>query len=218
MLIFSPSHPMLRRNWKMNFTFLRSFFSDPSRSSRFFPMALLIRSIVHLFSQCIISLYVSITLLISEGFYKEFASKKASERAFNICKSSWNILEYFGLMNDLHFFFTVRWLEIFPREQLLLVNGDQLIEDPLSQIRRIEDFLGKINIFCVSFYVSNWRSLLSPSVNFNLFFPCLTAELNRTRREFLFPSLAQIPTKCLLFFALPLGLFLYGQQTTRETN
>lgn len=38
--------------------------------------------------------------------------------------------------------FSVRWLEIFPREQLLLVNGDQLIEDPLSQIRRIEDFLG----------------------------------------------------------------------------
>lgn len=40
------------------------------------------------------------------------------------------------------FLFTVRWLELFPREQLLLVNGDQLIEDPLSQIRRIEDFLG----------------------------------------------------------------------------
>lgn len=37
----------------------------------------------------------------------------------------------------------VRWLELFPREQLLIVNGDQLIEDPLSQIRRIEDFLGK---------------------------------------------------------------------------
>lgn len=45
-----------------------------------------------------------------------------------------------------HFVFlsAVRWLEIFPREQLLLVNGDQLIEDPLSQIRRIEDFLGKL--------------------------------------------------------------------------
>lgn len=37
----------------------------------------------------------------------------------------------------------VRWLEIFKREQLLIVNGDQLIEDPLTQIRRIEDFLGK---------------------------------------------------------------------------
>ncbi|XP_070504147.1 heparan sulfate glucosamine 3-O-sulfotransferase 5 [Chironomus tepperi] len=38
--------------------------------------------------------------------------------------------------------YTLRWLEIFKREQLLIVNGDQLIEDPLTQIRRIEDFLG----------------------------------------------------------------------------
>lgn len=36
-----------------------------------------------------------------------------------------------------------RWLEVFPREQLLVVNGDQLIEDPVSQLRRIEDFLGE---------------------------------------------------------------------------
>lgn len=35
-----------------------------------------------------------------------------------------------------------RWLEVFSREQLLVVNGDQLIEDPVSQLRRIEDFLG----------------------------------------------------------------------------
>lgn len=40
----------------------------------------------------------------------------------------------------------VRWLEVFPKEQLLLVNGDQLIEDPLTQVRRIEDFLGEILI------------------------------------------------------------------------
>lgn len=35
-----------------------------------------------------------------------------------------------------------RWLEVFSREQLLVVNGDQLIEDPVSQLRRIETFLG----------------------------------------------------------------------------
>ncbi|XP_033250842.1 uncharacterized protein LOC117189874 isoform X1 [Drosophila miranda] len=35
-----------------------------------------------------------------------------------------------------------RWLEVFPREQLLVVNGDRLIEDPVSQLRRIEVFLG----------------------------------------------------------------------------
>lgn len=36
-----------------------------------------------------------------------------------------------------------RWLEVFPREQLLIVNGDQLIYDPLSQVKRIESFLGR---------------------------------------------------------------------------
>ncbi|KAL9917899.1 heparan sulfate 3-O sulfotransferase-A isoform 2-T8 [Glossina fuscipes fuscipes] len=35
-----------------------------------------------------------------------------------------------------------RWLEVFPREQLLVVNGDRLIDDPVSQLRRIETFLG----------------------------------------------------------------------------
>lgn len=35
-----------------------------------------------------------------------------------------------------------RWLEVFSREQILVVNGDRLIDDPLSQLRRIETFLG----------------------------------------------------------------------------
>lgn len=35
-----------------------------------------------------------------------------------------------------------RWLEVFSREQILVVNGDRLIEDPFPQLRRIERFLG----------------------------------------------------------------------------
>ncbi|XP_050512352.1 heparan sulfate glucosamine 3-O-sulfotransferase 1 [Diabrotica virgifera virgifera] len=35
-----------------------------------------------------------------------------------------------------------RWLEAFSRDQLLIVNGDLLIEDPVSQIQKIERFLG----------------------------------------------------------------------------
>ncbi|KAF7989255.1 hypothetical protein HCN44_007852 [Aphidius gifuensis] len=35
-----------------------------------------------------------------------------------------------------------RWLEVFSREQILVVNGDQLIEDPVPQLRKIENFLG----------------------------------------------------------------------------
>lgn len=33
-------------------------------------------------------------------------------------------------------------METFSREQLLIVNGDLLIEDPVSQIQKIERFLG----------------------------------------------------------------------------
>lgn len=40
-----------------------------------------------------------------------------------------------------------RWLEVFPRDQLLIVNGDQLIYDPLSQVKRIESFLGECIIY-----------------------------------------------------------------------
>jgi [heparan sulfate]-glucosamine 3-sulfotransferase 5 len=41
-----------------------------------------------------------------------------------------------------HFLPAVRWLEIFSRAQILIINGDQLITDPLSQINRVQDFLG----------------------------------------------------------------------------
>lgn len=33
-----------------------------------------------------------------------------------------------------------RWLEVFPREQILIVNGDLLIEDPVPQLQKIERF------------------------------------------------------------------------------
>ncbi|XP_017774723.1 PREDICTED: heparan sulfate glucosamine 3-O-sulfotransferase 1-like [Nicrophorus vespilloides] len=35
-----------------------------------------------------------------------------------------------------------RWLECFRRDQILVVNGDLLIEDPVVQIQKIERFLG----------------------------------------------------------------------------
>ncbi|GLH00175.1 Bifunctional heparan sulfate N-deacetylase/N-sulfotransferase [Gryllus bimaculatus] len=35
-----------------------------------------------------------------------------------------------------------RWLEVFQRHQLLVVNGDALIADPVPELRRIERFLG----------------------------------------------------------------------------
>lgn len=49
---------------------------------------------------------------------------------------------YRPLVTSMYHLHLHRWLEVFPREQILIVNGDQLIEDPLSQLQRIETFLG----------------------------------------------------------------------------
>ncbi|XP_066995658.1 heparan sulfate glucosamine 3-O-sulfotransferase 1 [Anabrus simplex] len=51
-------------------------------------------------------------------------------------------LGYRPLAISLYHTFLHRWLEVFPRPQLLVVNGDQLIADPVPQLRRIERFLG----------------------------------------------------------------------------
>ncbi|KAL5285732.1 HS3ST5 family protein [Megaselia abdita] len=49
---------------------------------------------------------------------------------------------YRPLTISMYHLYLHRWLEVFPREQLLVVNGDRLIDDPLSQMKKIENFLG----------------------------------------------------------------------------
>ncbi|KAK9512855.1 hypothetical protein O3M35_001181 [Rhynocoris fuscipes] len=49
---------------------------------------------------------------------------------------------YRPLALSLYHTFMHRWLEVFPRQQLLIVNGDRLIEDPVSELEKIESFLG----------------------------------------------------------------------------
>lgn len=49
---------------------------------------------------------------------------------------------YRPLVVSLYHLHIQRWLEVFPREQILIVNGDRLIEDPVSQLQQIESFLG----------------------------------------------------------------------------
>ena len=36
----------------------------------------------------------------------------------------------------------VRWLEVFPREQIYVVDGDQFISSPWIELRNLETFLG----------------------------------------------------------------------------
>jgi [heparan sulfate]-glucosamine 3-sulfotransferase 5 len=51
-------------------------------------------------------------------------------------------LAYRPLTISMYDTFLVRWLEVFQRPQILIVNGDLLIVDPVPQLRRIEKFLG----------------------------------------------------------------------------
>lgn len=49
---------------------------------------------------------------------------------------------YKPLAISMYHTFMHRWLEIFKRDQILIVNGDMLIEDPVPQLQKIETFLG----------------------------------------------------------------------------
>ncbi|KAG5673706.1 hypothetical protein PVAND_003729 [Polypedilum vanderplanki] len=51
-------------------------------------------------------------------------------------------INYRPLALSIYHQYTLRWLEIFSRSQILVINGDQLITDPISQINRVQDFLG----------------------------------------------------------------------------
>lgn len=76
-----------------------------------------------------------------------------------------------------------RWLEVFSRDQLLVVNGDQLIEDPLSQVKRIESFLGKFlfcwmfALYCISNEVIKLHTVCRACTGFWFFFSSLATTL-----------------------------------------
>nr|CAD7259964.1 unnamed protein product [Timema shepardi] len=50
-------------------------------------------------------------------------------------------LAYRPLAISLYHSFLHRWLEVFQRHQILVVNGDLLIQDPVLQLNKIEQFL-----------------------------------------------------------------------------
>lgn len=64
-------------------------------------------------------------------------------RIFSFVKFALNF-SYFHrpIVTSIYHVNVLQWLEVFPRHQILIVNGDRLIEDPISEIRKIETFLG----------------------------------------------------------------------------
>ena len=53
---------------------------------------------------------------------------------------------------DVHY---QRWLEYFSKDQILVVNGDKLITDPFSELKRVESFLGLPSYFTESMFYFN---------------------------------------------------------------
>lgn len=72
-------------------------------------------------------------------------------------------LAYRPLSTSLYYSFLHRWLDVFSRDQLLVVNGDLLIEDPVPELRRIEQFLGRSAPVCARFCSSPAEPSARPS-------------------------------------------------------
>lgn len=51
-------------------------------------------------------------------------------------------LSYRPLATSVYHRFLHRWLDVFTRNQIWIVNGDKLIKDPVPELRKIEYFLG----------------------------------------------------------------------------
>jgi len=50
-------------------------------------------------------------------------------------------INYKPVKTSIYAFYYQRWTEIFPSSQILVVDGDRLIDDPFPEVRKVEDFL-----------------------------------------------------------------------------
>lgn len=103
----------------MNLIFF-TVFTEPLKSSLYFPMALLIRSIVHLCSRCIISLYVSIfrhaqtLLVVQEENCRKFSNilkflhiKFLPKLLITISKANRKLLEFENFQGAFKFYWKI---------------------------------------------------------------------------------------------------------------
>ena len=48
---------------------------------------------------------------------------------------------YNPIKRSIYFRYMRRWLEVFPLKQFMLISGEQLVQDPVTVLRKVEDFL-----------------------------------------------------------------------------
>ena len=64
-------------------------------------------------------------------------------------------------MYDVH---VQRWLDLFPRDQLLVLDGDSFIRNPVTILNQCEDFLGIPRRITRDMFVKDKRGYYCPSV------------------------------------------------------
>jgi [heparan sulfate]-glucosamine 3-sulfotransferase 5 len=75
-----------------------------------------------------------------------------------------------------------RWLQVFKQDQILIVDGDNLIKDPVSEIKIIESFLGlEHRITKENFYFNKTRGFFCKKQG--SFEKCLGATKGRRHQE-----------------------------------
>lgn len=89
-----------------------------------------------------------VTRLISD--YAQLASNRKAKKARNIESFEELIMLANGKVNSnhkairisLYAIYFSRWIKLFSKNQIHVVDGDQFVYDPLSELQKIEDFLG----------------------------------------------------------------------------
>ena len=51
-------------------------------------------------------------------------------------------LRYGPVVTSVYYIFLIRWLKLFPRRQLHVVDGEKFVRQPYSEIKKVESFLG----------------------------------------------------------------------------
>lgn len=81
---------------------------------------------------------------------KKRGSNSSSARSH--IRANWAIVR-----NGLYYQHIRNWLEYFPREQILFINGEQLIREPSVEVDKLQEFLGLTPVIRKEHFVHNRR-------------------------------------------------------------
>ncbi|XP_022257131.1 heparan sulfate glucosamine 3-O-sulfotransferase 1-like isoform X2 [Limulus polyphemus] len=128
-----------------------------------------------------------VTRLISD--YSQLAANKAKKgkilpsfKELVLNRDGQVNVNYRAVKISMYSIYLKKWLKVFSRHQILVVNGDQLIRDPFIELQQIEDFLGlKHRIKRENFYYNKTKGFFC--VQNNTLNKCLNESKGRKHPE-----------------------------------